>query len=275
MIDKKYKLVIVTPAGRKKYMEILLKYILKQKNIIDEYRIWVNTTNEDDLIWFNEIGNKYKELVKLEYLPQDVNVDGNRSIYKFFENCIEEDTIYLRFDDDIVWMEDDFIEKIVKFRIENPRYFLIFGNIINNAVIDHVHQNNGVLYSCKIKNDCLCSNGWGNPVLAEEKHRTFLKNLNNGNINMYRFETLESVKRISINCICWFGKEFKRFNGIVSREIGEEHWLSEVKPSVIRKKNCVFGNAICSHYSFWVQREYLDNTDILEKYAEIARNIRI
>ena len=53
--NKTYKIVVVTPAGRKKYMNILLSYILKQKNIIDEYRIWVNTTNLEDLNWFKEL----------------------------------------------------------------------------------------------------------------------------------------------------------------------------------------------------------------------------
>jgi hypothetical protein len=43
------KVVVVTPAGRKQYLEILFKYILNLKSVITEYRLWVNTTNNDDI----------------------------------------------------------------------------------------------------------------------------------------------------------------------------------------------------------------------------------
>ena len=127
--NKNYKIVVVTPAGRKKYMEILLHYILMQQQIVDEYRIWVNTNNEDDITWFKELRIKYPSLITLEFLPPKIQVNGNLTICDFFKNTIDEDTIYLRLDDDIVWMEKDFVEKIIKFRIDNPDYFLIFGNI--------------------------------------------------------------------------------------------------------------------------------------------------
>jgi hypothetical protein len=271
--DKKYKIVVVTPAGRKRYMELLLKYILKQKNIIDEYRIWVNTTDQDDIRWFEELKLKHDGFITLEYLPKEIVAYGNTTIYKFFENTIDIDTIYIRFDDDIVWMEDNFIEKLVKFRIDNPQYFLIFGNIINNAVIDYIHQKNGVTYSKQITNECLCKVGWENPIICEEKHNKFIQNLNNNNIEQYKFDRYEtSEQRISINCICWFGKEFNNFSGKVGES--EEPWLSEVAPTERRKKICVCGTALCSHYSFWVQREYMDKTEILLKYKQISENIK-
>ena len=267
--NKKYKIVVVTPAGRKKYMEILLYYILMQQQIVDEYRIWVNTKNEDDITWFKELQIKYPSLITLEFLPPEIEVNGNLTICDFFKNTIDEDTIYLRLDDDIVWMEKDFVEKIIKFRIDNPDYFLIFGNIINNSVIDHIHQKNGINYSKLIKNDCLCKNGWGDSSLCEEKHRCFLSRLPS-NIDAYKFEKYETIgQRISINAICWFGKDLKEFSGIVDKQ--EEPWLSQVAPGLKNKKVCVNGNALCSHYSFWVQREHMDKTDILEKYKELIQ----
>jgi len=269
--NKQYKVVVVTPAGRKKYMEILFYYILLQQQIIDEYRIWVNTVNQEDINWFKELQSKYPNLVTLEYLPVGIEVNGNLTICDFFKNAIDEETIYLRLDDDIVWMENNFIEKMIKFRIDNPDYFLIFGNIINNAVIDHIHQKNGVNYSKFIKNDCLCKVGWGDASLCEEKHRIFLSKIPN-NIDVYKFQKYETIgQRISINAICWFGKDLKEFSGIVNKGHGEEPWLSEVAPGLKNKKICVNGNALCSHYSFWVQREHMDKTDILQKYKDLTQ----
>lgn len=271
--NQTYRVVAVTPAGRKQYMEILLSYILKQRHVIDEYRIWVNTINEEDIKWFEELKLKHDGFVVVEYLPKNMQPNGNTTIYKFFENTIQEDTIYIRFDDDIVWMEDNFIETLVKFRIDNPQYFLVFGNIINNAVIDHIHQKNGIKYSNYITNNCLCKYGWKDSNLCEEKHNKFIINLNNNNIQQYKFDRYETIgQRVSINVICWFGKEFKEFSGIVGED--EEPWLSEVAPSQRNKKICVCGDALCSHYSFWAQREHLDKTNILQKYKEISEKIK-
>ena len=274
--NKTYKIVVVTPAGRKRYMEILFQYLIKQKHIIDEYRIWVNTGNVDDLKWFEELNTQYKDFVTLEYLPKSLHPGGTSHICKFFKNTIDEDTIYIRFDDDVVWMEEDFIEKIVKFRINNPEYFIIYGNIINNSVIDYIHQKQGIQYSKNIENTCLCEYGWKSPTICEEKHITFINNLNdntNDGIKKYKFDRyITRNERISINNICWFGADFKQFLGIVDE--AEEQWLSCEKPKQINKKTCVYGEAVCVHYAFWPQRDYLDKTDILQKYKTISENIK-
>ena len=72
---KTYKVVVCTPAGRKRYMEILFYYILKQKHIIDEYRIWVNTKNQDDINWFEKLKINNQGFVTTEYLPENTMKD--------------------------------------------------------------------------------------------------------------------------------------------------------------------------------------------------------
>ena len=269
--NKTYKIVVVTPAGRKKYMNILLSYILKQKNIIDEYRIWVNTTNLEDLNWFKELNTQYKDFVTLEYLPEGIIPSKNCTIHNFFANTIDKNTIYIRLDDDIVWLENDFAENLVKFRIDNPKFFIIFGNIINNAVIDHIHQKQGIPYSQHIENNCLSKTGWKSSTICEEKHINFIKNLKKDNIKQYKFDKYKAKnhQRISINAICWFGKDFKEFSGIVGND--EEAWLSEIAPRQKDKKTCVCGSALCVHFAFWTQREYMDKTNILQIYEEISK----
>ena len=151
-MNKPYKCVVVTPAGRKRYMEILIKYILKQRNDIDEYRIWVNTHNKEDINYFNSLQKEYPDFITLDHSADGDPAKGNGgwAIHNFFKNTIDHNTIYIRLDDDIVWMEDNFIKNLYNFRINNPQYFLVYGNIINNAVVDHIHQRLGAIDTEKI-----------------------------------------------------------------------------------------------------------------------------
>ncbi len=260
---KDKKLCICIPAGRKRYMEILIKYLLRDVSKINEIRIWVNTTNTEDLEYIESLP-KMNSIFILDYSANgDVNIGSSTAISLFFRNCCDEDTIYLRLDDDIVYLEDGFIEEIIKFRIDNPSYFLVLGNIVNNAVCDYHHKQSGALKTnYNLNCNCLCDLGWRNEQLAFEKHNCFFENLENNNINQYKFENIKYSDRFSINAISWLGSEFKKFNGSV--EYGnEEVWLTQ------SRNNIIFGKKICCHYSFWITRDFLSKTNVLEKYGKL------
>ena len=268
MINGK-KIVVVTPAGRKRYMEILFQYLLKERDIIDEYRIWVNTQEQEDINYFNSLKEQYPDFVTLDSRFYDAgNMDG---IYQFFDKCIDSDTVYIRLDDDMVWVEDNFIRKMAEFRINNPTPFLIYGTILNNAIIDSVLQNLGMYDGFPILNyDCLDSVGWNDPYVCEMKHRYLIDNFLSKSIKLpflFRGWVCKYFERVSINCISWYGEEFAKFGGKVG--IYEEEWLSTEYPKEINKPNLIFGGAYCVHYAFHRQRPYLDTTDILEKYKQL------
>lgn len=274
-MNKPYKCVVVTPAGRKRYMEILLPYILREKEFIDEYRIWVNTNNNEDIQYFQYLHNKYSNFITLDYSADKDPYKGNggRAIHNFFKNTIDNNTIYIRLDDDIVWLEENFIKNLYNFRSNNPQYFLVYGNIINNAIIDHIHQRLGVLPEKPVIGyGCMDHYGWWEPTMAEIKHKIFLDNLKNNTINKYKFSqwVLNAYERVSINAISWLGEEFAKFNGKVGGD--EEQWLSVEKPTLLKKYNTIYGGALCSHFAFFTQRQYLDSTtDILEQYKNFAK----
>lgn len=266
------KKIIITPAGRKKYIEILYKYLKKFKDEFDQWHLWMNTQERAD--------NEYlDELVKEDWIEQ-VYWDKERyptylknrwnDIHYFYPiDSIDPEAIYLRIDDDIVWIEDKAITKMFDFRLKNPQYFLIIGNIINNALIGHLHQRFGVIDRSEGRNDyiCFCNIGWKKPEYAELVHRTFLKNLNS--LDKYKFSRWEMFfhNRISVNVACWLGKDFAKFNGRVG--LVEEDELSTYLPIQQKQVNCINGQALFSHYSFYTQRDYLDKTDILQKYSSL------
>lgn len=49
----------------------------------------------------------------------------------------------------------------------------------------------------------------------------------------------------------------------------DEDFLSVLYPAKIGRSNCVNGDAVISHFAFFIQREYLDRQHILERYGEI------
>lgn len=272
---KTYKCIVVTPAGRKRYVEILLKYLLKEQNFIDEYHIWMNTNNIEDIKYFETIAQQYS-FIKLKYNANKHRDKGKSgAIYTFFADCIDSDSIYIRLDDDIVWLENNFIEKLYYHRLNNLNYFLIYPNIINNAIIDHIRwrfgcfENNDSLHKYSFGYKCQDDIGWKNADVAYLKHEEFLKDLINNNLEYYKFNKwiLFYYERVSINCISWFGDEFRKFNGKVGAN--EEQWLSVDYPKRIQKPNCIFGNILCSHFSFYTQRNLLDNTELLSKYEKL------
>lgn len=265
---KDYRIVVVTPSGRSGYQSILFEHLKKHRHIIDEYRIWQNTTNTNDINFLLQLNESY-DWVSIDSRKK---VGGTRHIGQYFDRCCEDNTIYIRLDDDIVYLDNNFFTNLIEFRINNPDYFLVFGNIVNNDICNHFHHRFGAFkYDGHIPYGC-AANAWQNPQLAEDIHRQFIVNLKNNKIQSYYFDRyiLYEHPRFSINAICWFGTDMyyvhKYLGGIVH---DEEQDITVTKTQLIKKYNCICGSALCSHFSFFTQREYLDKTNILDFYKEL------
>lgn len=265
---KNYRIVVNTAAGRRRYMQYLIPYIVSS-DIVDRYDIWVNTHNCADIEFFKQVATKFP-VVNLVWQPDGV-VNGNASINAFYKYCIETDTIYFKLDDDIIWMEPRLIEKMVAFRIDNPQYFLVTPLVINNSLSTYLLEMDGKIkldnyYSASASHLVL----WRSGIFAQELHEWFLsKYLKTG-----RWEELHLGKkemgmtRFSINAVLWFGDEMRKFGGIVPGD--DEEFLSCIYPTRQGVSNAWNGDAIVAHFAFFTQREQLDKANILEKYGKIC-----
>lgn len=264
-----YKIVVNTAAGRRRYMQYLIPYVLSS-SCVDRYDIWVNTHNGADIEFFKQIAKEFS-VVNLVWQPDGV-VNGNASINAFYKDCVEEKTIYFKLDDDIVWMEPNLIEKMVKFRVDNPDYFFVTPLVINNSLTTYLLQIEG-----KIKLDSYYSSSANHPILwksgdfARDLHKWFINSyLKPGRwSNLYIGKKEMGMTRFSINSVLWFGKDMKMFNGIVPGD--DEEFLSCIYPTKIGVSNAWNGDAIIAHFAFFTQREQLDKASILDKYGEICR----
>ena len=266
------KKIIVTPAGRQRYLEILLKNLIKNKKDFNEWHLWLNTDNISDINYCKELELSFP-LIKT--FPLTCPLDKNNSIYKFFVNCIDLDSVYVRLDDDIVYLEKDFCKKLFQFRKENSDPFLVYGNVINNSCISFLHQQKKLLNvpGLQIEYNCM-GNMWksSEAQYVEKMHNEFIKEVKlKKNAEFLHFEDpwiFKDYEHVSINCISWLGKTFASFDGNVG--VDEERWLSCDKPKQLQTPNVVFGKAVCSHFSFYTQREHLDQTNLLEQYNSIS-----
>ena len=196
-------------------------------------------------------------------------VNGNASINAFYKKCTDENTIYFKLDDDIIWMEDGAIGKMVKFRVDNPQYFLVSPLVINNA------QSTYLLQVCeKLKLNHYYNSAADNYILwrsgefASQLHQWFLKKINSKSINdLHLGSRPMALCRFSINSIMWFGKDLAKIKGIVPGD--DEEFMSCILPSKMGWTNCWNTDVILAHFAFYTQREQLDKCSILEKYGKV------
>lgn len=280
MLDGK-RVVVVTPAGRRRYMAILVRHVLRLRPAVDEYRVWVNTDVPEDVAYLESLESAHPGFVTVERLPEGASVRGNESICHFFRNCVDPDTVYVRFDDDIVYVDSrDAFEGFVRHRLSTPGPLLVYANILNNAVISYVHQRAGTLAlgGFELAYHCTESPGWADPECAAALHEEVLPALESAAGSLERFRlpgfnpSFGDYERVSINCISWLGSDFAAFGGEVGTD--EELWLSCTKPAAAGRPNALYGGFVVVHFAFHTQRAHLELSErqpgALHRYAALA-----
>jgi hypothetical protein len=281
-----YKVVAVTPAGRKRYMEILQKYIYKNKHILDRWDLWVNTTNQEDINYLNQLKNNDPEFINLilsEYSPNHWG-HPSLSITPFWPHSTDEDTVYVRFDDDVVYIADGTIENLVQFRLDNLKYFTIYPFIINNSQHSRNLQDRGLMtteFGLVRSEQELLGQGIYDPVglysveFIRSLHQTFLTHYHNNTVNtLMTAVPIEWTigSQVSINGICWMGEFMKKIaplnNGILPT--AEEAYMTIGGPKEMNMPLVTIPNTLIVHFLFSTQRPQDELYDILEKYRQIA-----
>jgi hypothetical protein len=59
---------------------------------------------------------------------------------------LERGKIYIKIDDDVVWMADDTIPRLVTKKVEHPEYFVVSANVVNSPLMGWVHYHMGALH---------------------------------------------------------------------------------------------------------------------------------
>jgi hypothetical protein len=305
------RIVALTFAGRKKYMEILFSYIDKYRDYIDEYRIYIATEKDEDIQYIIDFHSRNQDFVKLIRLEDDLIFNRALVWNIAYRECQEEDAIYVKIDDDIVYIDENLFTKFIDFRKKSSAP-LVYPHIINNMVSSPLLQKAGTLklqsnwdhqgmvvetwkdtinrIAGKIEdlrgnipidyvvtnllsqNEILCPVTWGDANYSKECHLEFIEMVKSKRINnLYTGDiTLLNYEPMSIQCCSWFGRDLKKWIsdfGMVGKE--DEPWLAVYLPVWLNSPNSIFGNAVVSHFSSYVQESNLIESNILEEYKKI------
>lgn len=264
------KLIVVTPAGREKYLRLLSHYVLGSSEVV-EWQLWDNCRNETDRRYLRELAASDPRC-KIKELP---GADGGFAIIgDFFRFCDDPDALYLRLDDDVVFVEDGFFPKFRQRAMSAKGSALWFAPlIINNAVcsslIKHLSK---VLIDGPVSCQAMCPHSWAHASFPEALHPVFIDAVKRNRLMDFRVPDREvRLSRFSINAIAFFGSEIVELGELFHPPASdEEEWLSAALPAKLDRPGRIFGDLAVAHFSFYTQERRLLQTSILDSYYELA-----
>ena len=142
------RIVACSPVGRKVSMKCLFKNMIKHKNIVDEYHLWVNTVVPEDLNYINQFAQDNPDYVVLKYgydALDPAQMGRADNVKRFYNYCVEPNTFYFKIDDDIIYIEDGTFEKMAQYKLDNAETFLTYPVIMNNYWCTHFLRKHGVI----------------------------------------------------------------------------------------------------------------------------------
>ena len=270
------RVISVCPAGRRRYIEVLAPYLLQNRDVIERHHWWVNTQNPDDVACLEELAAAHPDFFHLCYGDYDDSMSIGANIWRFFKHHAEPGTVYVRLDDDIVWVDRDAVRTLVEFRLANPDPFLVFGNIVNNAVCTHFHQQAGLIPRSwgHVNKDAHDPVGWVRGSFAQRVHRRFLRDIETGRTELWKQVALpiRGTQTCSINFIAWKGEDMAAVPELHTDPMEEEAHLTTSLPTQMGRPNAACPEALVAHYAFYPQRAYIERAakDILPRYRKIA-----
>ncbi len=270
--------ITVTPAGRRRYLEILANYLLRNRQVIDEHHWWLNTREPGDVAFLHRLVDQYPKFFKIVSRPMRGSDLIGYSIWPYLRGSDAADALYIRLDDDICFVEDGAIAAMRDFRLAHREPFLVLGNVVNNAICTHLHQAAGLtpLEWGRIGQECMDEIGWRSGEFAARLHQRFLKEIVRGRLAPWKNAEMpfDGVRRFSINAISWFGADMAAVPEGPTAPIDEEPFVTIDMPRRLERPNVICPEALFGHYAFYTQRKYLETVtpEILLRYKRISES---
>lgn len=310
---KDHKVIAWTPYGRKETVSILGRYLRREheRGLVDEWWLCLNTDphQTEDMAYAGQLAKVFP-WIKLVYLRphQQRRHPKQRNTGYFYEQMTDPDAIYLRLDDDIVYVHEDAVERLVVHRIEHARGVASFPVMWNNAIISWFAQQAGAIpaagtrtawttgptyWSEEAKDApitaeqyvwpavgqpyCMDPVGWADGRFAVALHRLLLDRVRGGRVEecfIYQDMPLPPGTQFSVSTFASSGKLYaglERPGVLVPDE--EENWHTVHQPAVLGEPNIIVGNALVSHYTFFPQGAVVRATDILDQYRALSTDL--
>ncbi|MCJ1385677.1 hypothetical protein MMC17_008800 [Xylographa soralifera] len=136
-----FKIVGLIFYGRPRYVSILDCYLKRNLAInggyLDEVHWMANTDNQHDLNYLDTLVNTTDS-----YKAYHLKHLGFESIW---EHAVDNNTLYIKIDDDMVYIHEDAIPRLVHSRLAHSSAFDIAANIINSPLTNWFHARTGAI----------------------------------------------------------------------------------------------------------------------------------
>lgn len=257
-------------AGRQKYLEILKVHVkrLLDEGLIDEFHVWDYSKDPSDTKWIRE--NFQDKGFRI------FSVFSKLNWYEYYEYYTKErfpdpDTVIVKADDDIVFIDTAQFKKFIEFRRLNKEPLLGFASIVNNRVAATIQKYCGLLPD-ELFSDEEIKHIYESKDTPARLHQFFIENyiLFIEASRRLGYLNLDSNEYININFFAILGKDLDVFQMCGERD---EFELTVILPKIMKRTNYIDMRMVVSHASFCKQREVgFDDTEIIKKYKWLAHN---
>lgn len=249
------KLIITCFAGRKEYLEIQIKYIIELLNryeFIERYDIWNFAWNESDVEYVNSLEGLHPK-IKICHSPDfgtasRGNEIASKQFAHFYGKAYPYDEyknhMFLKIDDDVLYVDINRFGNFIKERLKYPDYFLVSADVVNNQLMN--------IDPSSIHNDFFKMF----PLKREME-----------------IENFDTNKRLSINFVTWMGKHLPLMIEEFSSGIGRNDEMRMCKdiPNKHHLKNIIVKNYNVVHFSFGTQS--FEKEEYLKRYKHLCSTI--
>ena len=255
-------------AGRRRYLEILNRYVDKliSNDLVDEFHLWDYTKDPDDAVWIQENCSRFKV-----FQVQDKKSWKEYYTYYANINYPDPDTVLIKCDDDIMFIDVDQFQSYIDKRRANPQNFLAFASIVNNRVPCIIQHRFGLWPETPFEEiDNLHFSG----TICAQLHDYFIKNSDRFLEKARSISTSKCVIQpsphalVNINFFAILAKDLYLF------EYGwesDEYDLSQRIPVFINRQNYIDPNFVVCHMGFTKQRDLgFDESNALKGYSELS-----
>ena len=182
-----------------------------------------------------------------------------------------QDSIFLKCDDDIVYLDIDKLGDFVEFRRTNPKYLVVSANVVNNGVCAYFQQAAGSIPS-SVGHFERPPGGFGGTLWlsadkATQLHDYFLSTKDK------RLPLPEKVvdwtERQSINFIAWLGRDLVH---MALPKGDDEKALTVDLPELLGRPTAIYSDFMVSHLSFGPQEQGLDVERLIAAYDALMRD---
>lgn len=274
------KVIMTCFAGRKHNLEVLFPYVDKliDTNQIAEFHLWNFTriANDDEWLKINVPQHKGFSLIHVH------NKGSWTEYYKYYTQSKFPNSIIIKCDDDIVYIDTDAFSNFIKERSSDKHTLLMFPSIVNNGVCAYHQQRLGLIdasFGEELPYDIFNGKLWSSGKLCSKLHQYFIDNVSAWTLKSSA-KTPATIQhkigdRISINFFAILSEDLFLYDLLTTPYPDDEHELTTVLPPKIGRYHSIYMPMTVAHLAFYQQRSTgLDEPDMIKRYTEL-RNKKI